>query len=90
MSKNQQSITSLPQSPDEERRGRVLRYSVAMGVRIVCVILALVLHGWFQLIAIIGAVLLPYFAVVVANVAVRGKGDEVLRPGPIARKELGK
>ena len=89
MSKKQQSITALPLSPDEERHGRVLRYSIAMGVRVVCVVLALVLHGWVQLIAIIGAIVLPYFAVVVANVAVRKTGDDVLRPTPIARKELG-
>jgi hypothetical protein len=85
MSKSQQSITSLPPSPDEERRGRVLRYSVAMGVRIVCVVLAIVTHGWLQLAAIVGAVVLPYFAVVVANVAVRKAGPDVLRP---ARGEL--
>jgi hypothetical protein len=88
MSKKQQSITSLPPSPDEERHGRVLRYSVAMGVRIVCVILALVLHGWIQLIAIVAAVVLPYFAVVVANVAVRRAG-EVVQPGPMPRREIG-
>ena len=83
MSKKQQSITSLPPSPDEERRGRIVRYSVAMGVRIVCVILAFALHGWIQLAAIIGAIVLPYFAVVLANVAVRRSGAEVLRPGAI-------
>lgn len=83
MSKKQQSITSLPPSPDEERRGRVLRYSVAMGVRVVCVILAFALHGWIQVAAIIGAIVLPYFAVVLANVAVRRAGPEVLRPGAI-------
>ena len=83
MSKNQQSITSLPQSPDEERKGRVLRYSVAMGVRIVCVILALLLHGWIQLVAVIGAVVLPYFAVIVANAAVNRPGGQVVRPGSI-------
>ena len=90
MTKNQQSITSLPPSPDEERRGRVLRYSVAMSVRIVCVILAFLLHGWIQIAAIIGAIVLPYFAVLIANTAVRRSGDEVERPGqivPIGRRE---
>jgi hypothetical protein len=87
MSKTQQTITSLPLSPDEERRARVLRYSVAMGVRIVCVVLAILTHGWVQLVAIIGAVVLPYFAVVVANVAVRKAAPDVLRP---TRAELEK
>jgi ABC-type protease/lipase transport system fused ATPase/permease subunit len=85
MSKPQQSITSLPQSPDEERHGRMVRYSVAMGVRMVCVVLAIVLHGWFQLIAVIGAIILPYFAVIIANVSMRHAGAAVERPGAITR-----
>ena len=80
MSKKQQSITSLPLSPDEERHTRVVRYTVAMSVRMVCVLLAIFLHGWPQLIAIIGAVVLPYFAVVIANVKMN-QGGGVERPG---------
>ena len=83
MSKKQQSITALPPSPDEERRGRVIRYSIAMSVRVLCVILAIVLTGWLQLIAVIGAIVLPYFAVVIANVKMREDTGEVLRPGAI-------
>lgn len=81
--KQQQSITSLPQSPDEERHSRVVRYTVAMAVRIVCVIAAFFVPGWWQLAAIIGAIVLPYFAVVAANVVVKQTGAEVLRPGTI-------
>jgi predicted tellurium resistance membrane protein TerC len=81
--KQQQSITSLPQSPDEERRGRVIRYSIAMGVRVLCVILAFFLPGWWQLAAVLGAIVLPYFAVILANVAVKDSGATVLRPGAI-------
>ena len=83
MSKKQQSITALPPSPDEERRGRVIRYSIAMSVRVLCVILAIVLTGWLQLVAIIGAIVLPYFAVVIANVKMRETVAEVERPGAI-------
>jgi len=83
VSKQQQSITSLPQSPDEERHSRVVRYTVAMGVRVLCVILAFFLPGWWQLAAVIGAIVLPYFAVVAANVVVKQSGDTVLRPGTI-------
>ena len=86
MSKNQQSITSLPQSPDEERHHRVVRYTVSMGVRLVCVILAFFLPGWWQLAAIIGAIVLPYFAVVAANVVVKQTGSDVLRPGAIVTR----
>lgn len=68
----------------------MLRYSIAMGIRVLCVVLALLLHGWPQLLAILGAIALPYFAVVVANEAVRKTGAEVTRPGPIAPRELGR
>jgi len=61
----------------------VVRYTVAMSVRIVCVISAFFLPGWWQLAAIIGAIVLPYFAVVAANVVVKQTGAEVLRPGTI-------
>lgn len=65
----------------------MVRYGVAMGVRMVCVILAFVLHGWFQLAAVIGAIALPYFAVVIANVSMRHAGAAVERPGSIVRAD---
>ena len=87
MSKKQQSITSLPPSPDEERHSRMIRYSIAMGVRVVCIILAFVLTGWLQVAAIVGAVVLPYFAVVIANVKMGQPDAEVLRPGTVALRD---
>ena len=83
MSKKQQSITSLPPSPDEERHGREIRYTIMMAVRVVCIILAVVFHGWLSLIAILGAIVLPYFAVVIANVKMRQPDAVVVRPGAI-------
>jgi uncharacterized membrane protein YdbT with pleckstrin-like domain len=80
----QQSVTSLPPSPDEERRGRMIKYSVAMSVRVVCVILCFFVHGWWLLVLAVLAVVLPYFAVVLANTAVRSS-NVVLRPGSIVR-----
>jgi hypothetical protein len=81
----QQSITSLPPSPDEERHSRVVKYSIAMSVRLVCVVLCFFVHGWFLLAAVIAALLLPYVAVVVANTASRTGGGVVERPGSIVR-----
>lgn len=74
MSKQQQSITSLPLSPDEERHQRVVRYMLAMGIRMVCVVLVFFVQGWWQLVVIIAAVVLPYFAVVIANVKMNRAG----------------
>jgi hypothetical protein len=76
-----QSITSLPASPDEERRARMIKYSIMMGIRVVCIFALLFAQGWWILVFAAGAVFLPYFAVVVANVGTSRRGDEVLRPG---------
>ncbi len=77
------SITNLPLSPDEERKRRMIKYSVAMGVRIVCLIVAIFV-GWpWGAIPLIGAVFLPYFAVVIANVGAEPHEAEAQRPGNI-------
>ena len=65
--KNTQSVTSLPLSPDEDRRRRMLQYTVAMSIRMVCVLLLFFVHGWWLLVVAIGAVVLPYIGVVLAN-----------------------
>lgn len=80
-----QSVTSLPPSPDEERRSRMIKYTVAMSIRLVCFLLVFVIPGWWKLIPLTGAVLLPYFAVVLANTVARSSTAEVERPGSIVR-----
>jgi cell division septal protein FtsQ len=63
-----QSVTSIEVSPEEERRSRFIKYTVAMIIRVVCVILAvLVPLGWLTVLFASGAIFLPYFAVVIAN-----------------------
>lgn len=59
----------------------MIKYSVAMGIRIVCIILMLFVQGWWLLVFGAGAILLPYFAVVIANVGSNPGRNEVLRPG---------
>lgn len=78
-----QSITSLPASPDEERRARMIKYSIMMGIRVVCIFALLFAQGWWILVFAAGAIFLPYFAVIVANVGTSRRGDEVLRPGAV-------
>jgi hypothetical protein len=70
-------------SPDEERRERMIKYAAAMGVRLVCIAACFVVTGWWMLIPAIGAVVLPYFAVIAANTVKARPGDEVERPGGI-------
>ena len=66
MSKRQ-SATSLEQSPEDERRTRMVRYTVAMSVRMVCIVLGVFTQGVFMWIFFALAIFLPYFAVVLAN-----------------------
>ena len=81
-----QSATSLPPSPDAERKVRMLKYTIAMVIRLICFLVAAVFArqlGWWILIPIAGAVLLPYIAVVLANTVVQSKVTDVERPGSI-------
>jgi predicted tellurium resistance membrane protein TerC len=79
----QQTVTSLPPSPADDRRVRMIKYTVAMSIRVVCVLLMFVVHGWWLLLVVIGAVVLPYIAVVLANNTHGGVGGSVERPGGI-------
>lgn len=78
-----QSITSLPRSPEDDRRSRMVKYSVTMGIRIVCIIACFFTPGWWLVIPAVGAIVLPYIAVIVANVS-SSRGSEVERPSPAA------
>lgn len=79
----QQTITSLPRSPDDDRHSRMLKYSLTMAIRVVCIALCLFVQGWWLLVCAIGAVVLPYIAVVLANSVTRPASEEVVRPGSI-------
>ena len=77
------AITSLPTSPDDERRERMVRYAVAMGIRMVCIGACFVTPGWWMLIPAFGAIALPYFAVIAANTVRSSPRAAVERPGAI-------
>lgn len=76
-------ITSLPPSPTEERRVRMIKYSVAMGVRLVCIGACFVTPGWWLVVPALGAIVLPYIAVVVANAVAAPNGTVVERPAQV-------
>lgn len=79
----QPSITTLPPSPDDERRSRMRKYTIAMSVRMVCILLIFVVQGWWVWVFAVGAIVLPYIAVVLANVG-DGRAGAVEQPGPAA------
>lgn len=61
------TVTNLPISPDKERSHRMRVYSLYMFIRLVCIGLCFVVPGWFITLPILGAVLIPYVAVILAN-----------------------
>ena len=79
----QQSITTLPPSPEAERRSRMIKYTVAMSIRVACIFCMLFAKGWWLAVFAAGAVFLPYVAVVLANVSGPSRDQTVLRPGGI-------
>lgn len=71
MKRPAQSITSLPESPEEETRRRQRQYAIAMGIRVLCILACVFVRGWWLLIPALGAVILPYIAVVLGNVSAK-------------------
>lgn len=62
-----QSVTNLDISPEEERKSRMVRYLVAMSIRVVCIVAGVYVEGWLMWVCFAGAIFLPYFAVIIAN-----------------------
>ncbi len=75
-------ITSAPRSLSADQSGRQRRYFFSMMIRTVCFILTVILPSPYRWIALFGAVVLPYFAVVIANA-----GRETFIPGAHVRDE---
>lgn len=60
-------ITTARKSVADDQAKRVRGYVISMSIRIVCFALALVSDGVWRWLFVIGALLIPYFAVVYAN-----------------------
>ena len=69
-------ITAAPAALSRDQAGRQRRYFIAMMIRTVCFILTVALPSPYRWFALLGAVTLPYVAVVVANA-----GRESFAPG---------
>lgn len=78
------NITSMPVSPDDDRKSRMLTYSIAMSMRLVCIAACFLTPGWWLLVPAIGAIVLPLFAVLIANAASPALGVVVERPGQVS------
>lgn len=88
--KHPATITSLPLAPQQERRARMIKYSITMGIRLVCIFACFWVQGWWLLVPAIGAIVLPYVAVVIANVHAKASRAAIVGPGallPSPRKD---
>ncbi|MEA5454394.1 DUF3099 domain-containing protein [Sinomonas sp. JGH33] len=85
------SITSAAPGHSEDMHKRMVRYATAMGIRMVCIILLFVVDGWFKLLAVIGAVFLPWVAVIIANAqdSAETPSDALIDAPPVAELEGG-
>jgi DUF3099 family protein len=81
-------ITSAvgPHSADMQRRAT--RYLLSMGIRTVCVILVIVVPGPLRWVFAVGAIVLPYIAVVAANAAGERREPPLAPPPPMDRPSL--
>lgn len=61
----------------------MIKYAAAMGVRMVCIAACFFTPGWWLLVPAVGAIVLPYFAVIAANTVVNSGGNHVERPGAL-------
>ena len=61
------SVTSAQPGRSEDLDSRIMRYAWMMSIRVVCFVLAIVTPSPWRWMFIIAAVVLPYFAVVLAN-----------------------
>lgn len=68
MYKASYTVTSVGQAPNVERGQRMRKYVITMSIRMACIAAIPFVQGWWILVCTLGAVFLPYIAVVLANV----------------------
>lgn len=82
-------ITTASASRNEEIAGRQRRYVISMTIRTICFVAAILVgEGWLRWVLVAAALLLPYFAVVMANASHSKRDDFALRPGATTHREL--
>jgi hypothetical protein len=83
-------ITTAPTSAGDDLDRRRRRYLFSMAIRTACFLGAVVVGpGWLRWVLVVGAFILPYIAVVMANSAApRIEGANLVGPKP-GYKELG-
>lgn len=80
----QYDVTSVGVNPSEDRVHRMRMYLTAMIIRVACVVSLFWVQGWWVLVAALGAVILPYVAVMLGNAVANTSGAETQKPTPLA------
>jgi hypothetical protein len=73
-------VTSLPVDVKKDRDARMWKYSIMMSIRMVAIILMFFIPWPYSLLPILAAILLPWFAVVIANQVTAGNNPQVESP----------
>jgi hypothetical protein len=77
-------VTEAPRPRHEDIAYREKRYLIMMGIRLVCFVIAVIMFvkgaGWLTAIPAVGAIAIPYFAVVFANGGREPTGPSRFRP----------
>jgi Protein of unknown function (DUF3099) len=81
-------ITSAVGSRSADMQQRATRYLLSMGIRTVCVILVIIVPGPLRWVFAVGAIVLPYIAVVSANAAGERREPPLPPPPPVERPGL--
>ena len=89
------SITSASSGHSDSIGSRELRYGISMGIRTLCFVGAVVawqtIGGWVPWVLLVGALVLPYTSVILANAGTRAKGtgSDIIKPEPRGKLEPG-
>lgn len=76
-------VTSAGVNPTEDRAHRMRMYFIAMTLRLACVLSLFWVSGWWIIFPVVGAIALPWFAVMVGNAVAYGGEQDVSAPDPL-------
>ena len=79
------SISNAPESLAQDQARRTKRYLIQMGIRLVCFLGAVIVHGWFSFVLIAAAIVLPYVAVLLVNA---GRDQKTYDVSPMERLQV--
>ncbi|HLR94244.1 MAG TPA: DUF3099 domain-containing protein [Jiangellaceae bacterium] len=75
-----QSVTTAAAPRSDDLAVRQRNYLIMMALRVVCLLMVLPTEGWVRWACMLGAVVLPYIAVVVANAVSRPQSGSLQTP----------